>query len=45
MVDDEDIGMAVQTFGNNLKMAASHLVQMANDNGAGTTFRLYSSAS
>jgi protein phosphatase len=33
MVDDEDIGMAVQTFGNNLKMAASHLVQMANDNG------------
>ena len=33
MVDDEDIGMAVQTFGNNLTMAASHLVQMANDNG------------
>ena len=33
MVDDEDIGMAVQTFGNNLKMAAEHLVQMANDNG------------
>ena len=25
--------MAVQAFGNNLKMAASHLVQMANDNG------------
>jgi len=33
MVDDEDIGMAVQTFAANLKMAASHLVQMANDNG------------
>jgi protein phosphatase len=33
MVEDEDIGMAVETFGNNLKMAASHLVQMANDNG------------
>src|SRR5712672_1926797 len=32
MVDDEDIGMAVQTFAANLKMAASHLVQMANDN-------------
>ncbi len=33
MVEDEDIALAVQTFGNNLKMAASHLVQMANDNG------------
>jgi protein phosphatase len=33
MVDDEDIGMAVQTFAANLKMAAHHLVQMANDNG------------
>ncbi len=33
MVEDEDIGMAVQTFAANLKMAASHLVQMANDNG------------
>jgi PPM family protein phosphatase len=33
MVDDEDIGMAVQTFAANLEMAASHLVQMANDNG------------
>jgi len=33
MVEDEDIGMAVQTFANNLKMAAEHLVQMANDNG------------
>jgi len=33
MVEDDDIGMAVQTFANNLKMAASHLVQMANDNG------------
>jgi protein phosphatase len=33
MVEDEDIALAVQTFGNNLEMAASHLVQMANDNG------------
>lgn len=33
MVEDDDIALAVQTFGNNLKMAASHLVQMANDNG------------
>jgi len=33
MVDDEDIGMAVQTFAANLEMAATHLVQMANDNG------------
>jgi PPM family protein phosphatase len=33
MVDDEDIGMAVQTFAANLEMAAHHLVQMANDNG------------
>jgi len=33
MVEDEDIALAVQTFANNLKMAASHLVQMANDNG------------
>jgi serine/threonine protein phosphatase PrpC len=33
MVEDDDIALAVQTFGNNLKMATSHLVQMANDNG------------
>jgi protein phosphatase len=33
MVTDEDIGLAVSTFGSNLKMAVSHLVQMANDNG------------
>jgi PPM family protein phosphatase len=33
MVDDEDIGMTLQTLGGNLKMAAQHLVQMANDNG------------
>src|SRR5258708_22850693 len=32
MVEDEDIGMAVQTFSANLKMAARHLLQMANDN-------------
>jgi protein phosphatase len=33
MVEDDDIALAVQTFGNNLSMAAAHLVQMANDNG------------
>jgi PPM family protein phosphatase len=33
MVEDDDIALAVQAFGNNLKMATSHLVQMANDNG------------
>jgi protein phosphatase len=33
MVEDEDINMAVQAFSANLNMAASHLVQMANDNG------------
>ncbi|MBV8030536.1 MAG: Stp1/IreP family PP2C-type Ser/Thr phosphatase [Betaproteobacteria bacterium] len=33
MVEDEDIGMAVQTLGANLKLAAEQLVQMANDNG------------
>jgi protein phosphatase len=33
MVEDEDISMAVQAFSANLGMAASHLVQMANDNG------------
>jgi protein phosphatase len=33
MVDDEDIGMTLQALGGNLKMAAQHLVQMANDNG------------
>jgi serine/threonine protein phosphatase PrpC len=33
MVEDDDIGMAVQAFGKNLTMAAAHLVQMANDNG------------
>src|SRR3979490_1674274 len=33
MVEDEDISMAVQAFSANLNMAASHLVQMANDNG------------
>jgi protein phosphatase len=33
MVDDEDIGMAVQTLGANLNLAAQQLIQMANDNG------------
>ena len=33
MVEDEDIGMTLQALGGNLKMAAQHLVQMANDNG------------
>jgi protein phosphatase len=33
MVEDEDIGMAVQTLGGNLPLAAQQLVQMANDNG------------
>ncbi|HEX5476740.1 MAG TPA: Stp1/IreP family PP2C-type Ser/Thr phosphatase, partial [Burkholderiales bacterium] len=33
MVEDEDIGMAVQALGANLKLAAEQLVQMANDNG------------
>jgi serine/threonine protein phosphatase PrpC len=33
MVEDDDIGMAVQTLGGNLNLAAQQLVQMANDNG------------
>ena len=33
MVEDEDIGMAVETLGANLPLAAQQLVQMANDNG------------
>jgi protein phosphatase len=33
MVSDEDIGMAVQTLGANLKLCCQQLVQMANDNG------------
>jgi protein phosphatase len=33
MVDDEDIGMTLQTLGGNLRIAAQQLVQMANDNG------------
>jgi protein phosphatase len=33
MVDDEDIGMTMQTLGGNLKLAAQQLVQMANDHG------------
>src|SRR3954447_3352367 len=33
MVEDEDIGMAVETLGRNLPLAAQQLVQMANDNG------------
>lgn len=33
MVDDEEIKMTVQTLSANLELAATHLVQMANDNG------------
>jgi serine/threonine protein phosphatase PrpC len=33
MVSDEDICMAMQTLGANLKLCAQQLVQMANDNG------------
>ena len=33
MVEDDDIGMTLQTLGANLKLAAQQLVQMANDNG------------
>jgi protein phosphatase len=33
MVEDEDISLTMQTLGSNLKLAAQHLVQMANDNG------------
>jgi protein phosphatase len=33
MVSDEDIGMALQTLGANLRLCAQQMVQMANDNG------------
>lgn len=33
MVEDEDIGMTVQMLQNNLPLAATQLIQMANDNG------------
>ena len=33
MVTDEDISMAVQTLGGNLRLCAQQLIQMANDNG------------
>jgi PPM family protein phosphatase len=33
MVSDEDISMALQTLGANLRLCAQQLVQMANDNG------------
>jgi len=33
MVSDEDMGMALQTLGGNLRLCAQQLVQMANDNG------------
>ena len=33
MVDDEEIGMTVQMLSANLELAATQLVQMANDNG------------
>ena len=33
MVEDEEIGLILQTLGSNLALAADQLVQMANDNG------------
>lgn len=33
MLDDTEIALAVQALGDNLALAAEHLVQMANDNG------------
>lgn len=33
MVEDDDIGMTVQMLQNNLQLAATQLIQMANDNG------------
>ncbi|MFZ2853834.1 MAG: Stp1/IreP family PP2C-type Ser/Thr phosphatase [Rhodocyclaceae bacterium] len=33
MVDDEEIGLALQMLGANLDLAATQLIQMANDNG------------
>ncbi|MBV8281569.1 MAG: Stp1/IreP family PP2C-type Ser/Thr phosphatase [Candidatus Eremiobacteraeota bacterium] len=33
MVEDEEIGVTLQTLGTNLNLAAQHLVQLANDNG------------
>jgi protein phosphatase len=33
MVSDEDICMALQTLGGNLKLCVAQLIQMANDNG------------
>jgi len=33
MVEDADIGLTLQTLGANLNLAATQLVQMANDNG------------
>jgi protein phosphatase len=33
MVEDGDIGLTLQTLGANLELAATQLVQMANDNG------------
>lgn len=33
MVDDEEIALTLRTLGENLQLAADHLVQLANDNG------------
>lgn len=33
MVEDEEIGMTLQTLQNNLELAGDQLIQMANDNG------------
>lgn len=33
MIEDDEIGLALETLGSNLPLAAEHLVHMANDNG------------
>ena len=33
MVEDEEIGLTLQTLSANLELAATQLIQMANDNG------------
>ena len=33
MIEDDDMGLTITTFGQNLNTVAQHLVQLANDNG------------
>ena len=33
MIEDDDMGLTIATFGQNLQSVAQHLVQLANDNG------------